>query len=228
MGGHDDHNGGCAVRLEKAVKQELKAESCIEGIYAELHRYKKSSKWLHRRVTECMKRMHGYPRHSQSHVHGFSHGMFMHFMRFHLIYAAKFPCGTLVSNSKDAEVLGVGPREMTLKPYMTGHYWPDEDGFADKKHPFKEQVSTSLTEEDGALVTGESYVVMGTADNGVGRDRPWMLRGPMYFWDAVEYVGEQDPFKARPNPYKIDGEVYPYMYIVKASDSIVFGVQKSG
>ncbi len=203
------------MRLEKAVEQERRAESCIEGIYVELIRDRKSSEWLHRRVRECMSRMKGYPRHSQSHVHGFSHGMFVNFFRNSLVYAFKLPCGKLITNSKEAESLGYGPRELTLKSYMTGHYWPKKNGEPDSNLPFFEIFISSLLDYNGDVLSGKSYYIYQTADNGGERWNPKKVKGPISFKSAIDFIAKKDPFIKRASQYKIHGEIYPYFYIIK-------------
>jgi len=209
------------MRLEKAIEQERRAESCIVGIYSELHTNKKTSEWLHKRVHECMKRMQGYPRHSLSHVHGFSHGMFIHMMKNSLIYSSKLPCGTLLFNTTHGGSFGIGPREITLKSYMIGHYWPDETGKADPNQPFDEQISMSLLGIDNKVIPGKSYVVLETADNGDEKWNTKKIMGPMSFNSAINHVANKDPFSIRQDPYRIDGPVVPYLYVARAKDSIV-------
>ncbi len=214
------------MRLERAIEQERKAESCIEGIYAELYREHRDSQWLHEQVRWCYKKMEGYPRHSQSHVHGFGHGMFVSLMRFDLVYASKFPCGRLIASTKEAEELGMGPRELALKPHVSGHYWPNKHGMPDPKSPFIENIRNALLGDDEKILHGKSYVVLLTDDNDSTRWNPEISVGPMLFWSAIKHVAERDPVRPRGWKYEVKGKPAPYLYVARASDALVKEIEK--
>ena len=72
-----------------------------------------------------------------------------------------------------------------------------------------------VTDDDGKALSGKSYYIYETADNGGRRWSPVKKEGPLSLKSAIDFIAKNDPFIKRASQYKINGEIYPYFYITR-------------